>query len=92
MTAQHTPEPWVARQGSELWKGQQHLASFWLGRVMHANAARTVACVNALTGLNPEAVADVVAALIRLRPSVAPGPLGLALEQARQALAKLEAP
>ena len=31
--------------------------------VAEANAQRAVACVNALTGLNPEAVPDVVAAL-----------------------------
>ncbi|MES2706106.1 MAG: hypothetical protein V4726_05820 [Verrucomicrobiota bacterium] len=65
---EHTPEPWtqdldyvesergiVARASApglypERWQA-------------HANAARIVACVNACTGINPEAVPDMLAAL-----------------------------
>jgi hypothetical protein len=67
MKALHTPEPWEsdgpevhATKGGRLNGLICHLASESKGE---ANAERIVACVNALAGLNPEAVADVVEAL-----------------------------
>jgi hypothetical protein len=63
--AAHTPEPW---QVSALSIGHNGNGPYTypLGRDSEtavANAARIVACVNALAGMNPDAVADVVAAL-----------------------------
>lgn len=70
----HTPGPWTvelseAPVGCPLaWIAAGHgdqytgIAAITLGPA-EANAARIVACVNALEGLDPAAVADVVAAL-----------------------------
>ena len=65
--------------------------------VAEANAQRAVACVNALAGLNSEAVPDVVAALRGLLHGVDGAfgrmgiePFGPAIDAAYTALAKLE--
>jgi hypothetical protein len=60
-----------------------------------ANAERIVACVNALAGLNPEAIKDVVEALEAVNSSSRTYPHGIAklmsaLDQVEAALAKLK--
>jgi len=67
MNTNHTPEPWKSHNGS-IFSGDNRftLAHFILYFGTHdnaENAQRAVACVNALAGLNPEAVPDAVAAL-----------------------------
>ena len=57
----------------------------------HANAARIVACVNALDGLNPDAVRDVVDALRSLQKQALQSPDLLATEWGQEALAVTKA-
>ena len=73
----HTPEPWIAtndnmhhtfkrayiwQKGDEL-PDSNRIAIAAVQYNDEANAARIVACVNALAGLNPDAVLGLVAAL-----------------------------
>lgn len=82
MSVKHTPEPWKLAETVRLnidsarlirteQEGIEHGAVCCFnigseGEIAAANAARIVACVNALAGLNPEAVKDTIKAFDRL--------------------------
>ena len=98
--SKHTPEPWAVE--TEL---NHHIVSSdgkyivffgWeqFPENYEANRARIIACVNALAGLNPEAVPNVVEALreaINWAEGYAQGGvIPEYLKAARAALAKLE--
>ncbi len=107
----HTPEGWRVKTKKErnlndfgMPVAQTIGGNYFIGNLMDwgafdekANADRIVACVNALAGINPEAVPDVVAALRGLLHGVDGAfgrmgiePFGPAIDAARAALAKLE--
>ena len=66
MSHKHTPEKWIA-QGFYVYIEDEVIAVFTsLTNSIEenfANAARAVACVNALEGLNPKAVRELVEAV-----------------------------
>jgi hypothetical protein len=59
----HTPEPWKLLEDMPTWPQASTLAEPRHAVMNLDDYRRAVACVNALAGLNPEAVPDVVAAL-----------------------------
>lgn len=62
--SRHTPEPWAPHpmMPSAVYSGQLvHVATCY--NVPDSNASRIVACVNALAGMEPGAVAGLVAAV-----------------------------
>ena len=64
MNTNHTPEPWAPHpmMPSAVYSGKLvHVATCY--DVPDRNAARIVACVNALAGMEPGAVAGLVAAV-----------------------------
>ena len=72
-TPKHTPEPWEFSETGEVFGGSVdkplRLADCDCDREVHhgtakANAARIVACVNALAGLDPSAVGEVVETIL----------------------------
>jgi hypothetical protein len=73
MNTKHTPEPWHIggfRPELPMVYGSDGQVASDCSRILRrspeeqkANAERIVACVNALAGLNPEAIKDVVEAL-----------------------------
>ena len=72
MSAEHTPEPWRTIIGRAVYSDTRNglgnpirvaAASGTSTDAAQANAARIVACVNALAGMDPAAVGEVVAAL-----------------------------
>jgi len=83
---QHTPEPWYDNRHA-IWStvGGSPLAQ----TTSTKDSARIVACVNALAGLNPEAIADVVHALEMITDPDGPG-YAKCERFARAALAKLQ--
>ena len=95
----HTPEPWwidddgfVAAGGGDSYTTVADTHNTYdLNK--DANAARIVACVNACEGINPDAVSDLLAALVAVNallndPSAEPDQADLVLMDVDNAIAK----
>jgi hypothetical protein len=76
-TSRHTPEPWT-QNGTEILCGGKVIltAEHSDAMVPHNELVKACACVNALAGLNPEAVAGVVAALEAIAEDRVQGGMG----------------
>jgi len=88
--SRHTPEPWTLDADEKI-RGADKFPVFTHRSIAEAlsTKARVRDCVNALAGMNPEAVKDVVKAL---EDMLAPfeGEANWQVEQARAALAALK--
>lgn len=67
--AKHHPEPWTVTDKGHIVASDSELVADCYAATPRdkANAARIVACVNGCKGINPAAVADMLAALEELR-------------------------